>query len=42
MKRVLFVCLVALVLASCSSSKYGCPGANFSGERYKASKFKWG
>ena len=42
MKRILLLGLVALVFASCSSAKYGCPGSNFSGERYKASKFKWG
>ena len=40
--NVSWLLLLAFALASCSSTKYGCPGANYSGERFKASKkFKW-
>jgi uncharacterized protein YceK len=40
--RIIYVLLIlAIALSGCRSSKYGCPSTKFSGERYKASKFKW-
>jgi hypothetical protein len=41
MKIVYVLLFLAMGLVSCRSSKYGCPSTKFSGERYKASKFKW-
>ncbi len=41
MKTFFILLVLAIAVSSCSTSRYGCPGANFSGERYKATKFKW-
>jgi hypothetical protein len=41
MKPKLLLFLFLLIMAGCSTSKQGCPGASYQGPRYKASKFSW-
>jgi hypothetical protein len=41
MKPKLLLLLFILIMASCKTSKQGCPGASYQGTKYKASKFSW-
>jgi uncharacterized protein YceK len=41
MRIILILLLMAVMMAGCSTSKQGCPGANSSGPKYKSSKFEF-
>jgi len=41
MKTKISLLLFVLIIVSCKTSKQGCPGANYQGPKFKASKFDW-
>lgn len=41
MRIVVLLLVMAVAFASCTSTKYGCPGVT-KGDTYKANKVKWG
>ena len=41
MKTKLILFFIVIVIASCKTAKQGCPGANYQGQKFKASKFTW-